>query len=117
MATSRYFAFQTPPGRQEFIFELTDPDLINKAENILSGAEQNEVHVMGRIVKSRKPYNPNFSYHLDPSTISFFTFAIEVCDASMDYVEEHLDEACGAFLPGCHWCPWSSKLVREVKQP
>ena len=30
-------------------------------------------------------------------------------------VEDHLDEACGAFLPGCHWCPWSSRLVDEVK--
>ncbi|GAB2857045.1 hypothetical protein GCM10022221_65790 [Actinocorallia aurea] len=27
----------------------------------------------------------------------------------------HLDEACGAFLPGCHYCPWSSRLVDEVK--
>ena len=23
-------------------------------------------------------------------------------------------EACGAFLPGCHWCPWDSQLTREV---
>ena len=40
--------------------------------------------------------------------------AIEVCDASMQYVEDHLDEACGMLLPTCLWCPWSSKVVREV---
>ena len=55
------------------------------------------------------------SYHLDPSTINFFQMAIEICDANMRYVEDHLDEACGAFLPGCYWCPWDSRITREVK--
>ncbi|WP_420845269.1 BP74-related protein [Nocardia arizonensis] len=32
----------------------------------------------------------------------------------MTYTEDHLDEACGAFLPGCFWCPWSSRLTREI---
>jgi hypothetical protein len=45
----------------------------------------------------------------DPNTITFFTVAIEVRDASIDYVEDHLDEACSAFLPG-----WSSRFTREV---
>ncbi|MDI3283466.1 hypothetical protein [Polyangium sp. 15x6] len=110
------FAFTQPssPGR-EFIFEITDEEKIAKARRIISGEEQNEVHVHGRIVKRRVDYNPNWSYHLDPATISFFAMAIEVCDADMTYVEEHLDEACGAFLPGCHFCPWNSKVTREVK--
>jgi hypothetical protein len=116
MATSRYFAFQQQPG-QEFIFELTDPTMIDKALKIVSGEEKDEVHVHGRIVKRQKPYNPNWSYHLDPNTIRFFTVAIEVCDANMQYVEDHLDEACGAFLPGCHWCPWDSRVTREIEQP
>jgi hypothetical protein len=30
----------------------------------------------------------------------------------MEYGEDHLDEVCGAFLPGCHWCV-GLKLVRE----
>lgn len=116
MTTSRYFAFQQQDwaGYQEFIFELTDEKLINKALKILSGEEQKEVHVQGRIVKRPAPYNPNWSYHLDPRTIDFFELAIEVCDARMQCVEDHLDEACGPFLPGCHWCPWDSKLTREV---
>ena len=111
---SAYFTFMQQPG-QEFIFEITDPATIQKARDILSGKEKNEIHVMGRIIKSNKPYNPRFNFHLDPATIRFFMMAIEVCDANMTYVEEHLDEACGAFLPGCYWCPWDSRLVREVK--
>jgi hypothetical protein len=109
-----YFAFMDH-SQQEFVFELTDPSKIEEARNILSGKTTDRVHVMGRIKKIRKDYNPNFSYHLDPSTITFFTMAIEVCDATMSYVEDHLDEACGAFLPGCFWCPWTSRLVREVE--
>ncbi|WP_437927813.1 hypothetical protein WMF37_00830 [Sorangium sp. So ce291] len=108
------FAFIDHSGK-EFIFEITDDAKIAAARNILSGKEQAQVHVMGRIVKRSASYNPGWSFHLDPTTITFFTMAIEVCDASAIYVEDHLDEACGAFLPGCHWCPWSSRLTREVQ--
>lgn len=113
MAETVYFAFMQRPG-QEFIFALTNPERIQQARDILSGKEKSAVHVMGRILKRRVPYNPQWNYHLDPDTINFFPMAIEVCDANMQYVEEHLDEACGAFLPGCIWCPWDSKVVREV---
>ncbi|MGH6745831.1 hypothetical protein [Novosphingobium sp.] len=109
-----YFAFMQRSD-QEFIFELTDEDKIAHARRILSGEEQEKVHVTGRIRKRTAPYNPKWSYHLEPATIDFFAVAIEVCDADMRYVEDHLDEACGAFLPGCHWCPWDSRLVREVE--
>ncbi|MEH2433373.1 MAG: hypothetical protein V7K25_03825 [Nostoc sp.] len=40
--------------------------------------------------------------------------AIEVCDATTNYVNDHLDEVGGAFLPGLFWCPWSSQLVKEI---
>lgn len=118
MATAR-FAFQTPPGQgKEFIFELTNDTLIAHARKVLSGAERSKPHVAGRIVKKKASYNPDFSYHLDPATISFFdvgTDTREDSDASAGYVEDHLDEAGGAFLPGSNWCPWESKLTREVK--
>jgi hypothetical protein len=41
--------------------------------------------------------------------------SIEVCDAATSYVEEHLAEVGGAFLPGRRWCPWSSRVIAEVK--
>lgn len=110
------FAFMQPssPGR-EFIMELTDEATIAHARRILSGEETREIHVHGRIVKQPKDYNPGFSFHLDPATIRFFGMAIEVCDANMVYVQDHLDEAGGAFLPGNQWCPWDSTLTREVR--
>ncbi len=115
MAQPAYFAFNGfQDGSPEFVFELTDESKIAHARRILSGEETSEVHVMGRLVKRAKPYNPKYSFHLDPGTVHFFEVAIEVCDASPIYVEDHLDEAGGAFLPGLHWCPWNSKLTREV---
>ncbi len=115
MATA-YFVFEQRPG-QEFIFELNDDEKIAHARRIISGEEKERVHVMGRIVKRKMPYNVMWEYYLDPRTIQFFEAAIEVCDANMEYVEEHLDEACGAFLPGCQWCPWDSRVTREIKVP
>jgi hypothetical protein len=111
-----YFAFMQRPN-QEFVFRLSDEDKIVHARRILSGEETEQVHVMGRIRKTGVPYNPQWDFHLDPDNIQFFKVAIEVCDANMEYVNEHLDEACGAFLPGCDWCPWDSRLVREVTPP
>jgi hypothetical protein len=112
MATA-YFAFEQRPG-QEFVFELNDDEKIAHARRIISGEETERVHVMGRIQKRKAPYNPRWDFYLDPGSITFFAAAIEVCDANMEYVEDHLDEACGPFLPGCQWCPWDSKVVREV---
>ena len=111
--TEAYFAFKDYSG-EEFTIKLTDPNKIQQARDILSGKEKDRVHVIGRIKKSKAPYNSNWDYQLDPSTISFFEVAIEVCDASIRYTDDHLDEAGGAFLPGAYLCPWSSQLVKEV---
>ncbi|WP_274564172.1 calmodulin-binding protein [Streptomyces spiramyceticus] len=115
-AETAYFEF-TDISRETAVFQLTDPVKIEKARKILSGEETYETHVVGRIVKRPAPYNPTWSFHFSPETISFFESAIEVCDATLPYVEDHLDEAGGAFLPGGYWCPWTSELVREVPAP
>jgi hypothetical protein len=112
-----YFAFETRPETATFVFKLTDPQKIAEARAILSGKQTDRTHVMGKIVKSPAPYNPDWDFHIAPESIQFFEIAIEVCDASISYVNDHLDEACGAFLPGCHWCPWSSQLVKEISYP
>jgi hypothetical protein len=112
-----YFAFKSVPygNEPEFVIEIKDAARAEHARRILRGEEQQRIHVHGRIVKRPAPYNPRFSFHLAPETIDFFDMAIEVCDSSALYVEDHLDEAGGAFLPGNHWCPWGSTLVREVQ--
>lgn len=115
-----YFAFeQTDPKGvlHEFIFMLTDEAKIKEARDILANPRSMKRQVQGTIVRKRADYNPKWSFHLDPPTIGFFELQMEVCDANVTYVEEHLDEIGGSTLPKFFWCPWSSKLVREVEQP
>jgi hypothetical protein len=114
-ATPARFVLETPPASDQFVIELTDESKILQARNILKGTQKDDTHVLGRIIKKPAPYNPKWSYQLDPASISFFSMAIEVCDASIAYVEDHLDEAGGAFLPGAYWCPWNSRLVKEIQ--
>jgi len=109
-----YFRFDYPPYPETFVFQATDPDLIQEVREILDGQRPNR-HVMGTIAKQPVGYNPPWSYHLDPATVVLFDHAIEVCDASIGYVQAHLDQVCKAFLPGCVWCPWGSRLLEEVE--
>lgn len=114
MSQVAFFAFETPPAEGSFIIKLTDPDKIQQARDILSGKETKAIHVIGEVIKETASYNPDWSFHLEPDSISFFELATEVCDATIEYVEAHLDEACGSFLPDCMWCPWNSRLVKEI---
>lgn len=97
-----------------FVIKLRDPATIDHARRILAGTETQATRVKGTIVKSKADYNPAWSFHLDPGTVSFWQLAIEVCDATTCYVEDHLADVGGATLPDNHWCPWSSRLVSEV---
>lgn len=112
-----YFRFTDVHEKPRFVIQLTDPLMIAHARNILSGLEKDRIHVQGTINKSPAPYNPGWSYHLDPASIDFFENAIEVCDASITFVEENLYDVGGSTLPGSHWCPWSSRLVDEISYP
>lgn len=111
-----YFRFECPPSKETFVFKLTDPTRIQQARDILSGKEKGKTHVGGIIVTNPAPYNPPWHYHLEPQSISFFETSIEVCDASIGYVEGHLSEVGGSFLTGSRWCPWCSQLVEEVHE-
>lgn len=110
-----YFVFTD--GKDTFIFKLTDPKKIQEARDILSGKQKGKVHVAGTVVTKPAPYNQPWGYHLNPDTISFFENSVEVCDATIRYVEDHLAEVGGAFLPKNWWCPWTSRLVKEVSYP
>ena len=114
-ATPARFVFEYPPASDQFVIELTDESKIQQARNILNGTEIYETNVRGKIIKTSAPYNQKWSYQLDPASISFFSTPVEVCDASIGYVERHLDQVGGGFLPLAMWCPWRSRLVTEIK--
>ncbi|MFD5515553.1 calmodulin-binding protein [Streptomyces sp. NPDC127066] len=117
VAESAAYFVMTDVTREEFVIKLTKPGDIEHARELVSGQTTDRPHVLTRILKRQAPYNPRWSYHNNPDNTEFFDQAIEVCDAVIPYVEDHLDEAGGAFLPGLYWCDWTSRLIREIPAP
>ena len=116
---SVYFAFhQTSPmgETKTFVFQLDDARRIAEARAILKDPASIKGHVQGTVIPVPAAYNPGWSFHLDPASIGFFEMQIEVCDSNVTYVEEHLEEIGGSFLPNSFWCPWSSRLIAEVSE-
>ena len=109
-----YFKLAGATDADTFVIALTDPAVIAEARAQANGHEPSK-HVTGLVIAEAVPYNAPWSFHLDPASISFAEMSIEVCDAATSYVEEHLEEVGGAFLPGRRWCPWSSRVIEEVE--
>ncbi len=99
-----YFKIAGATEADTFVIALADPALIAEARAQAAG-EDPVKHVTGLVVAEAAPYNAPWSFHLDPASITFAEMSIEVCDAATSYVEEHLAEVGGAFLPGGRWCP------------
>ena len=104
-----YFVFRTDPLPETFVIKITDPQRIQEARNILASGSRKLV--TGTIIKQPVYYNSPWSFHLDPKSIGFADFAIELCDASIRYIENNRDTA----YPD--WCPWLSRLDREIPPP
>ena len=104
-----YFIFDCPPNTDTFVIKVTNPQAIQQARNIIATGAHNIV--AGTIVKQPVYYNSPWSYHLDPKSIGFPEFAVELCDASMRGLETNLDIAFA------DWCPWNSRLVKEIPIP
>lgn len=115
-AEAAFFEIDVPPHPETFVVKLRDPERIEHARRVLAG-EETAVQVMGKVGRRAKPWNVPWSFRLTPRSVEFFEVAIEVCDANIAYVEEHLDEVGGAFLPGRVWCPWGSRILREIPRP
>lgn len=113
-ANMAYFEVGFNGENTPFVIQLLDASKIEHARRILRGERESKTHIKGHIVKHKAPYNPKWSYHLDPSSIDFFEMSIEVCDASPKFVEDNLKDVGRSTLPGNHWCPWHSRLTKEV---
>ena len=104
-----YFVFDVPPNTDTFVIKLTDRERIQEARDIVAAGARKIVQ--GTIIKQPVYYNSPWSYYLDPKSIAFADFAIELCDASPRYLEQNLSTA----YP--NWCPWNSRLLREIPPP
>ncbi|ARN79723.1 hypothetical protein DSM21852_28480 [Methylocystis bryophila] len=113
----RYFLMSDGKPENDFVFELRDPEQIANALRIIHDHPEPPPHVSGIIVLTPAPYNRPWGFHYEPRTISFPEISTEVCDAETSYVQKHLDEVGGHFLPGNRWCPWSQHVIKEMPSP
>lgn len=112
----RYFEFAMQHDEKErMVIKLTSKEKIKAIREIIKNSGSQIL--IGNIVKQPAKYDKRWSYHVEPSSIEFVDAAAEVCDASIQYVEDHLDEVGGALLPGNVWCPWESQMIRELRKP
>jgi hypothetical protein len=112
-----YFKVTGPTDADAFVIALSDPVKIAEARAIVSGAEQAKVHVSGLVVNGTVAWNAPWRFYLHPESIAFFEMAAGTCDAATTYVEAHITEVGASFLPDRRWCPWSSRVAREVPAP
>jgi hypothetical protein len=106
----------TSSGRSatKFVVEITKGRSIRKARTIIAGTYTGQDRALsGEIVEGPTAYNPMWQFSLDAPTVRFFSLAMEVCDATPGYVENHLAEWMQSPLLK-RWCPWTSVLEREV---
>ncbi len=108
-----YFKFEV--NEETFIIQLTDPQKIQTAREILnSNVLRDNRHVRGIIIKEQVSYNGPWVYHLDPSSVSFPEISIELCDAAIEQINENIITTGNTMLPGDSWCPWSARLIEEL---
>ncbi|MFB7470253.1 calmodulin [Kitasatospora sp. NPDC056184] len=113
--TTTLFGLVPSPNEDEFVFRLDDEARIRQAREILSGNETSRVHVQGRVVPETADHNPEWNFHLDPGSITFFDEADEDCDATGHYVATQLDRVGEeGFLPENIWAPSRSRITREL---
>lgn len=113
--SSAYFEVGFTNTKEKFVIKLVSPERIEEARRLTSVPPDVAPHISGIIVKGQESYNPQWRFHLEPGSIEFVSQSMELCDATIRFVDDHLDEAASLFPPGARWCPWRSRVLREVR--
>ena len=65
---SAYFEVSCAPDGSVFVIRLDDEGKIAHARAIISGEEEEAVHVSGTVVSEAVDYNPQWPFHLEPKS-------------------------------------------------
>ncbi len=107
--TYRYF--RVTAGGEAFVLRTADPQTWHVADSLLAlPLSERNMLVIGPIEKGDEGYNRPWSWHFKTNEWIFAENAIELCDGTPSYVEEHLDEWLSSVGS---YCPWSSRIERE----
>lgn len=89
---------------QPYRVHITNPTGIDGAIALWKGESMANIP-NGELVCEAAAYNCDWTFHVDPATVTFAELTIEVCDGTPSYVEEN----CADF--GAQYCPWSAQLT------
>jgi hypothetical protein len=89
--------------KEDYKIHLTDPADIEIARKLLAGEEAPRIP-NGTVVRGEADVNTGYTWHIDPATVEFADFTMEVCDGLPSDVEQGL-------ITSEQYCPWSAVVV------
>lgn len=87
--------------------QISNAAAVAQAEALLQTGESR--WAAGVIRRGDGGFNPAWSWHVDPATVSFAEVTIEACQATPDYIEQTLDY----WIEFGQVCIWGSIEARE----
>jgi hypothetical protein len=88
---------------EEYRIRLIDPADIAIARQLLAGEAAPGIP-NGVVVRGDPDINVGYSWHIDPASIEFADFTVEVCDGLPSDVEQGL-------ITSDHYCPWAARVI------
>lgn len=104
--------FEVKMGQSRFVIKIQGRQAVRDARRIIR--TKRPVFMMGQVVAAPASYNRKWRFHVEPSSIQFIELAMEVCDANPRFIQENLSRIGDGILPNGIWCPWASKLSKEL---
>ena len=93
-------------GSEEYKIQITDPDKITIARNLLAGNEDPKIP-NGIVVRGDAGVNEGYSWHIDPDSLEFADMTTEVCDGLPSDIENGI-------ITSEYYCPWAAEVIAVV---
>ena len=95
---------------QTFHVLVRDPGVIAEARQLINSGEQRIIN--GRLRRGDGGFNEPWAWHIDPDSISFADFTIELCDGCPGHIEDDLDYWVDTVK---NYCPWSTEIISRER--
>lgn len=89
---------------EEYRIELVTPESIENARMLLAGEEAPSIPNGVVLRDGDGGVNEPWSWHIDPESLEWADFTIEVCDGLPSDVEEDI-------ITSENYCPWSAEVI------
>jgi hypothetical protein len=100
-------------GKETYQQQITDRTAIEDAIALWQGKSTRHIPAGTLRCNECRGWNCQWGWHVDPASIHFASYAIELCDGTPSYLQTH----CSSFGPT--YCPWQARLVelRDCRRP